>query len=638
MSIITVIQNIKEASPLVRLGFQFAKANQRPFFIIYAQEHEQEVEVTDFDLKSDTKDPVLEVIKKTFEEEKQQALDITQTPHFEYHAEDEITTSLIRVPDTEVKVAKGKNLEKAVFKTISSSAAELLILGRHASLKGKKDLSDVLFEKAHCSTMIIRLGENDYKRCKKLLIPCSGGPHAREALKITSKLSESQGTIINPLIIEPNTTELMEEVGIHTLENFIKSCGLKVSNTMAPLAITTDNITKGICDTAANNYDLVIMGASEGGNLRKKLFGDLSEKIFNTSPELSVAVYRAGKSRFKVIRDKIEYWCNLTVPQMEREDRVKLYENLYVNSTWNFDFISLICLSTAIAALGLIANSTAVVIGAMLVAPLMVPILGAGLAIIQGNMPLVINSAKSIVLGFLSALGIGLLVGLLTPYDEMTDEILSRGSPRLADLFIAFFSGVAAAHCMSRPKLSAALPGVAIAAALVPPIASSGIALSLGNTDAATGAAILFFTNVVCIILGSSITFFAAGIRYNKKRAQNRWVQQAYIGLIVALSLLIIPLSSTLFSKITSRLSPVVQLDGREKYREVINNIIEENPDEGMISQPKLDISKDKKTISITVEVKKLPSRDLVTKFEKAIFDKLGKEVKIRIIPTIVIE
>ncbi|MCM8529060.1 MAG: TIGR00341 family protein, partial [Lentisphaeraceae bacterium] len=415
-------------------------------------------------------------------------------------------------------------------------------------------------------------------------------------------------------------------------------CGLKVSNTLQPKAVITDDVMQGICDVAEEDYDLVIMGATEGGNLRKKLFGNLSEKIFNISPEVSVAVYRARKSKLKVIRDKIEYWCNLTIPQMDREARVNLYENLHVNSNWNFDFISLICLSTAIAALGLISNSTAVVIGAMLVAPLMVPILAAGLAIIQGNMPLVINSAKSIILGFLSALLIGFLVGILTPYDELTSEILARGEPKLADMFIAFFSGVAAAHCMSRPKLSAALPGVAIAAALVPPIASAGIALSLGKTSEATGATVLFFTNVVCIILGSSFTFFAAGVRYNKSRSSNRWVQQAYIGLIVALSLLVIPLSSTLVSKITDKFSASIKLDGREKYRELIQEIINKNPDTGVISLVKIDITDNKKTISVNLLSSKVPDKKLVTDIEKAIEDKLKKKVKIRLLPTIVVE
>ena len=273
----------------------------------------------------------------------------------------------------------------------------------------------------------------------------------------------------------------------------------------------------------------------------------------------------------------------------------------------------------------------------MLVAPLMVPILGAGLAIIQGNMPLVLNSAKSIILGFLAALGIGFLVGILTPYDDLTSEILSRGKPRLADMFIAFFSGVAAAHCMSRPKLSAALPGVAIAAALVPPIASVGIALSLGRTEEASGATILFFTNVVCIILGSSITFFAAGVRYNKKRSSNRWVQQAYIGLIVALSLLVIPLSSTLVSEVTDKFSSTIKLDGREKYREIIQKILDDNPEERVISF-KINISEDKKVISVSMETSIIPSKKLVTGIEKAIEEKLEKKIKIRLLPTIVVE
>ena len=638
LSIVTVIQDEKEAAALVRLGFQFARANQCPFIIVYAHESDKDAELSEFDLETETNDNVLSIIKTTFLEEKEQALDISQTPHYEYHDEEEITTTMMRVPDTEVKIANGRNLSQPIFKTISSHSPELLIIGRHESLKGKKHLTDILFEKAHCSTMIIRLGENDYKRCKKLLLPCSGGPHIREALILTSKLSESQGTVIHPLIVEPNTTELMEEVGVHTLENFIKSCGLQVSNTLEPKAVIKDDVMEGICEAADDDYDLVIMGATEGGNLRKKLFGNLSEKIFRSSPKVSVAVYRARKSKLKVLRDKIEYWCNVTIPQMDRETRVKLYENLYVNSTWNFDFISLICLSTAIAALGLISNSTAVVIGAMLVAPLMVPILGAGLAIIQGNVPLVVNSAKSIILGFLAALGIGFLVGVLTPYDELTSEILARGKPRLADMFIAFFSGVAAAHCMSRPKLSAALPGVAIAAALVPPIASSGLALSLGKPIEASGATILFFTNVVCIILGSSFTFFAAGVRYNKKRSSNRWVQQAYIGLIVALSLLVIPLSSTLMSKVTEHFSTSIKLDGREKYRIVINEIIKENPDSGVISFDNPDISIDKTKMSIKMECSKLPSKELVAQIESAILEKLKKTIKVRLVPTIIVE
>ena len=190
----------------------------------------------------------------------------------------------------------------------------------------------------------------------------------------------------------------------------------------------------------------------------------------------------------------------LRVPQLTREDRIAVFEKLQNSSRWNFDFMALICLSTAIAALGLIVNSTAVVIGAMLVAPLMTPILGSGLALVQGNAPLVLDCVRSILLGFLFALVIGAAVGftaLLFPgYGQLTPELAARGRPGAPDMLIALFSGIAASYCIARPNLASALAGVAIAAALVPPIATTGISLAWGNFMNATGSALLFGINV----------------------------------------------------------------------------------------------------------------------------------------------
>ena len=174
------------------------------------------------------------------------------------------------------------------------------------------------------------------------------------------------------------------------------------------------------------------------------------------------------------------------------------------------DFITLIALSTAIAALGLIQNSAAVVIGAMLVAPLMTPMLGAGLGLLQGNILLVREAITSIVLGFSISLGIGISFGFLTPGLVELTELQARCGPNILDLFIALFSGIAAAYALARPGLLGALPGVAIAAALVPPIATTGIALSIGAVVEAALAATLFGTNLVAIILSSAATFFIA--------------------------------------------------------------------------------------------------------------------------------
>ena len=635
MSVLTVIDDEKEANALVRWGFQFARAKQCPLIIVRTHETDSENELTEINPEDEVKDHLIKIVLETLESEKKQAEDISGTPHYDYHSEEDISTYMLNTPDTKIRLLKGKDLAPGILKMVSQDKPSLLMIGRHQSLRGKKHYTDVIFKRAHCSTMIVRLGDADFKRCSSLLIPCSGGPHCLEALKDSAHLSDAQGTVITPLIIEPDSGDMMEEVGKHVLQGMLKRCGLKESSFIKPRVEVTDEIEEGISKVASEGFDLVVLGASEMGNLRKKLFGTLSEKIMKKSPSLSVGVYRKRQSKLRVILDKLEYWCNLTVPQLNREERVGLYENLYMNSTWNFDFIALISLSTAIASLGLISNSAAVVIGAMLVAPLMLPILAAGLALVQGNIPLILNASKSIALGFLCALGIGFICGLVTPMDNPTSEILSRGSPRLADMFIAFLSGVAAAHCMSRPKLSAALPGVAIAAALVPPIASSGIALSLGETSTATGAAILFLTNVVCIILGSAITFFSAGIRSKNIKQSKAWVQQSIIGLILCLSLLLIPLSSALIGKLTDNYSKI----NSPRLEKFLNDKLPDLKNLGIISINGTPILNTKKlTLTLPVDALDKPDKETVNEISKLLKDRFEVDLKVRLRVTLVVE
>jgi uncharacterized hydrophobic protein (TIGR00271 family) len=187
-----------------------------------------------------------------------------------------------------------------------------------------------------------------------------------------------------------------------------------------------------------------------------------------------------------------------------------------------------------------------VVIGAMLVAPLMTPLLGLGLSLVQGNPVLARISTRAILLGLFVALMVGVIVGLLTPgFVEPTREMLGRGRPGALDLIVAFASGLAAAYASARPGLLAALPGVAIAAALVPPIATAGLALSLGNLDLAFNALLLFVINTVVIVLASTISLWAVGLR-NIKRV-SRW--RMILGSAVLVSALVLGVSMSLKSR-----------------------------------------------------------------------------------------
>ncbi len=131
----------------------------------------------------------------------------------------------------------------------------------------------------------------------------------------------------------------------------------------------------------------------------------------------------------------------------------------------------------------------------------------------------------------------------------MTDQLRMRGEPNSLDLGIAFVSGIAASYCIARPKLSGALAGVAIAAALVPPIATVGIGLALGQTEVALGAALLFGTNIVAIVLGAGLNFMLAGISGIHKAGA--WGRRSLITLILVCLGLAVPLTSVLLSRLS---------------------------------------------------------------------------------------
>jgi len=146
----------------------------------------------------------------------------------------------------------------------------------------------------------------------------------------------------------------------------------------------------------------------------------------------------------------LERWLEW-FPPLEREQRLELVQSLREGSRWSLNFGVLLGCSVLIAGLGLLQNSVAVIIGAMLVAPLMTPLIGIGLALVQGNFDLLGVAIRSMARGTVMSLGLGLLLQWLTPGDELTLEVSLRGTPNILDLFIAFFAGVAAGYAFARP-------------------------------------------------------------------------------------------------------------------------------------------------------------------------------------------
>ncbi|MGA9278719.1 DUF389 domain-containing protein [Ilumatobacter sp.] len=179
-----------------------------------------------------------------------------------------------------------------------------------------------------------------------------------------------------------------------------------------------------------------------------------------------------------------------------------------------FRFVILMGFASAIASLGVIADSTAVVIGAMLMAPLLIPLMGMSLSLVMGWADELKRAGLVATVGVGVAVGTGfLMTAILGPSTDVdaNSEIASRISPTLLDLGIALAAGAAGAYALSRSDVSDALPGVAVAIALVPPLAVVGVTAQLGASGESLGALLLFGTNALAIVAMGALTFIVTG-------------------------------------------------------------------------------------------------------------------------------
>lgn len=198
---------------------------------------------------------------------------------------------------------------------------------------------------------------------------------------------------------------------------------------------------------------------------------------------------------------------------IKKQEKANAIDMLITHSTPRQDFFLLVILSVLMATTGLLQNSVAVIIGSMLIAPVLYPILGIAMGIVMADAKLIFRSlgtlSKSFIVGIAAAIIVTIFTatpGAAVPF-EVTPEIMLRAQPSLADAFIAIVAGMAASFALVKPQLSETLPGVVISVALVPPLATFGIGLALQDIVIASNAFILFNINILGILFAAVIVF-----------------------------------------------------------------------------------------------------------------------------------
>ena len=207
------------------------------------------------------------------------------------------------------------------------------------------------------------------------------------------------------------------------------------------------------------------------------------------------------RDRFRKFRSQKSY--SVTIQELQTD--------LLEESTLNSSYLALIISSCVIATFGLLSNSTAVIIGAMIVAPLMLPIRGLALGALQGNVSLFRKATISVVVGTLLSVAIAWGLATVVSLPSFGSEILSRSQPTLLDLGIAVAAGAISGYAKVEPKISGSLAGTAIAVALMPPICVIGLGLAQASWWLSLGATLLYLTNLLGITLACMFTFLIAG-------------------------------------------------------------------------------------------------------------------------------
>ena len=239
-----------------------------------------------------------------------------------------------------------------------------------------------------------------------------------------------------------------------------------------------------------------------------------------------------SKERMSYLQKRLPFFTHAGEEQYQT-----LFAKLKEEGKSSSSFFILMFLSSILVTIGLYLNSASVIIGAMLLAPLMNPIISFSMGMLRQDIDLSVKSLKTIIIGVIIALVTSSSISGMLPFEHITQEMAGRIKPSVLDMIVAIVSGIAAAYVKNSEKLSASIAGVAIAVALVPPIATAGIGLGWSDNEMFYQAFLLFLTNLIGIAFAVSVVFFIQGFS-PMQRAKKALFYTLIISLLITFPLL----------------------------------------------------------------------------------------------------
>ena len=418
--------------------------------------------------------------------------------------------------DLELVTRSATSVARGIVELAREENAGLIVLGvaapgRDAGQSGGPALgriAEAVIEVAPCDVVVLRPGSDDehVTDLRRVVVAVDGGEPSRTAARSGIVLAEGLGLGADVLHVQDRGRPRWD--GMAVLARSLD--GVDGRDRCRTRLLQGPDVA-GVLIASADITDLLVVGLRRGTGLRNWLFGSVANGLISDAPGPVLVVARhVAAEGFQGRFDRVRGWIQPSLTEVEQET---LRWNARRQATITIDYVTLLGVSAILATLGLIQDSVAVIIGAMLVAPLLGPLSAMSIGLVTARTSLLRRGAITLGLGTLAAMVLSFLVGWVLPLAEPTPQMLLRGQPSLLDVGVAVASGLVGAFATARKDIPAALAGVAIAAALVPPLSTVGLGVAFGDASLAGGALLLFLVNIASVVATGAAAFWWFGLR-----------------------------------------------------------------------------------------------------------------------------
>ena len=431
----------------------------------------------------------------------------------------------------EMTTRSATTVSRGILDAAAETGADMILLGVRQTRKGDAVLGPVVesvMSTASADVVVVRLppGTTDaLGGVTRIVVGVDGSDESRAAVRVGLLIGRSLAAKVH--VVHVQGSEVPRSVGLGVIERSLE--GVKGGPTCSRELVVANNVSRGIL-TRAEATDLVIVGAHVGKHVLQ--WGDTAA---------ATDVLRSAPGPVLTVARKVE---GRTLAGLLARVRPKLTGLEQDSVTWgserlaglSLDFMLLSAVSGLLASFGLLQNSPAVVIGAMLVAPLLGPLTAISVGLVTARLRLTRRGSTTVLVGAGISVVCGWMLGLIVPLESPTAEMLARGTPTLLDAGVALSAGAVGAYATARKEIPAALAGVAIAAALVPPLCTIGLGLAIGNLEIAFGAFLLFATNIVSVAVVGCAVFLWFGMWPDRQSTRQRR-RALSLGIVAVLTL-----------------------------------------------------------------------------------------------------